>query len=422
MALWSVLAGAAPRYLALRRSQYWDEETLRRYQHAALSKTLAAAAKIPFYAERFGAAARTEDFGKLPRLRRLDIRALNESVRTLHRDAGARFTCYSSSGSTGTPAEFLFDRAHQIGRYAARARYLFENGWNPARRNVWLIHHGPHLGRDDEQLVHSRAVLRTRFLEASTDFDKLADRLCEIDPSHIFSYPEFLEEIIKELERSGRKLPSLEKVFTGSEVLDDPVRQHVRHVLGVEIADSYGTTEGFIAWQCPAGRYHVNAEHVMVEIVDDADRQVTAGEMGRVVVTTLENHVMPLVRYEIGDYAIASGRRCGCGRMLPTIERVIGRGINLFRLSGDRLLSPWDMVEVVRRYREFRQFQIVQEDLDRYTINFAADSPIAAEIQQEIRAGFAGILCVDVTVTYARVAEVPRTPGGKYMIALSKMA
>ena len=80
------------------------------------------------------------------------------------------------------------------------------------------------------------------------------------------------------------------------------------------------------------------------------------------------------------------------------------------------------MVEVVRRYREFRQFQIVQEDLDRYTINFAADSPIAAEIQQEIRDGFARILCVDATVSFERVAEVPRTPGGKYMIALSKMA
>jgi phenylacetate-CoA ligase len=343
-------------------------------------------------------------------------------VRALYPDRAARFTCYSSSGSTGTPAEFLFNRAHQIGRYAARARYLFENGWNPARRNVWLIHHGPHLGRDDEQLVQSRAVLRTRFMEASTDFDQLADQLCEIDPLHIFSYPEFLEEIIKELERSGRTLPSLKKVFTGSEVLDDPVRQHARDALGVEIADSYGTTEGFIAWQCPAGRYHVNAEHMLLEIVDDEDREVAPGQMGRVVVTTLENRLMPLVRYEIGDYAVASDGRCGCGRTLPTIERIIGRGINLFRLRNGRLLSPWDMVEVVRCYREFRQFQLVQEELDRYVINFAAEVPIAVKVEEEIRAKFAKILGIEVTVTYERVAEVPRTSSGKYMIALSNLA
>jgi phenylacetate-CoA ligase len=421
MSLWSVLAGAARRYLALRRSQFWNAEMLRRHQHEALKQTLAAAAKIPFYAQRLRA-AQVEDFRTLPRLRRLDIHALNESVRAQHPDAAQHFTCYSSSGSTGTPAEFLFDRSHQIGRYAARARYLFENGWNPARRNVWLIHHGPHLGRDDERLVRSRAVLRTRFLEASTDFDQLSDRLFEIDPLHIFSYPEFLEEIVKNLEHSGRKLGSLKKIFTGSEVLDDSVRRHVRATLGVEIADSYGTTEGFIAWQCPAGSYHVNAEHVMVEIVDDADRPAAPGEMGRVVVTTLENHVMPLVRYEIGDYAVASTDRCGCGRTLPTIERVIGRGINLFRLRGDRLLSPWDMVEVVRRYRAFRQFQIVQEELHRYTINFAAEDFIDTQVQEEIRSEFARILGLDVLLNYHRVAEVPRTSAGKYMIALSRLA
>ncbi len=422
MTLWSVLAGAAPRYLALRRSQYWDEETLRRYQHDALNKTLAAAAKIPFYAERFGAAPRAEDYGKLPRLRRRDIDALSESVRAFHCDDRSGFSTAKSSGSTGTPAEFLFDRSHQIGRYATRARYLFENGWNPARHNVWLIHHGDYMERADAQLVKSRVVLRTRFLPASTDFARLTDQLCEIDPAHIFSYPEFLEEVLKVLEGSGRRLPSIRKVFTGSEVLDDTVREHVRKVLGVEIADSYGTTEGFIAWECPAGSYHVNAEHMMVEIIDDDDRPVRPGEMGRVVLTTLENHFMPLVRYEIGDYATASKGRCSCGRTLPTMERVIGRGINLFRLSDGGLLSPWDLVVAVRNRRELRQFQIVQDDVDRYTINYAADAPASADSQNEIRAHFTRIIGIDTRVSFERIAEVPRTPGGKYMIALSKMA
>src|ERR1700736_480011 len=115
VSLWSVLAGAAPRYLALRRSQYWDEETLWRYQDEALKRTLAAAAQIPFYAERFGGMPRVEDFGKLPRLRRTDVGALNQSVRALHQNDGVRFTSAKSSGSTGMRAEFLFDRSHQIG-------------------------------------------------------------------------------------------------------------------------------------------------------------------------------------------------------------------------------------------------------------------------------------------------------------------
>ncbi len=422
MSLWSVLAGAAPRYLALRRSQYWDPETLRRYQHDALGKTLAAAGKIPFYAERFGGAPRVEDFSTVPSLQRKDIRALIESVRGLHPNASTRFTCASSSGSTGTPAEFLFDRAHQIGRYATRARYLFENGWNPAIRNVWLIHHGPFMGQDDAALVESPALLRSRFIYSSTDFANLGRQIAEIDPFHLFAYPEYLAEVLRELERSGRKLPSLKKIFTGSEVLDDVIRQRARDLLGVEIADGYGTTEGFISWQCPAGQYHLNAEHVMVELLDEAGRRVSPGQMGRVILTTLENHLMPLVRYDIGDYAIASSDGCDCGRSLPTMGPILGRSLNLFKLPSGGLLSPWDLVEVLRRYREFRQFQIVQETFDSYTTNFASDEPLSADLEQEIRGEFARIFQMEITVKFNRVAQVPRTQGGKFMIALSRLA
>ena len=50
--------------------------------------------------------------------------------------------------------------------------------------------------------------------------------------------------------------------------------------------------------------------------------------MGRVVVTHLHNYAMPLIRYEIGDYAIAGGN-CDCGINLPVLERVVGRTRNL---------------------------------------------------------------------------------------------
>ncbi len=420
MSLWSVLAGAAPRYLALRRSQYWDEKTLRCYQHDALREVLAAAAKIPFYADRFGQSPRVEDFHKLPRLRRSDIRALNQSVRALHHPS--EFTSGRSSGSSGMPAEFLFDRSHQIGRFATRARYLFENGWNPARRNVWLLFHGPYMEPADAALVQSRAILRTRFIHPSTDFEDLANQLCAIDPLHLYAYPEYLVEVLNVLERERRKLPSLKKIFTGSEVLEDSVRQRVGDLLGVEIADGYGTTEGFIGWQCPTGSYHVNAEHMMVETLDDAGRQVGPGEMGRAVVTTLENRLMPLVRYEIGDYMVASRSPCRCGRTLPTFERVIGRGLNLFRLADGRLLSPWTFVEVLRDSRLFRQFQIIQEALDRYTLNFVVDTPLTPEAREHFHAAFSHLVGSNITLSFEQFAEIPRTSGRKFMLAISRLA
>jgi hypothetical protein len=119
------------------------------------------------------------------------------------------------------------------------------------------------------------------------------------------------------LQQTGVRLRSLQRIFTGSEVLDDHVRIRARSLLGVDISDNYGSTEAFIAWQCPSAKYHINSEHVFMEIVDEQGAPTPAGEMGRVLVTTLQNNLMPLVRYEIGDYAVAGVEQCRCGRTPP---------------------------------------------------------------------------------------------------------
>lgn len=68
----------------------------------------------------------------------------------------------------------------------------------------------------------------------------------------------------------------------------------------------------------------------LVEVVGDDGRASPTGTIGRVLVTTLDNHLMTLVHYEIGAYAIATDRACASERALPCIGKIIGRGVNLF--------------------------------------------------------------------------------------------
>ena len=190
-------------------------------------------------------------------------------------------------------------------------------------------------------------------------------------------------------------------------------------LLGLEIRDNYGSTEGFIAWQCPRGSYHTNAEHMAVEIVDQAGQPVAPGQMGRILITTLENRLMPLIRYEIGDYAIASNEVCGCGRTLLVIGKVIGRGINLFRLPGGVLKSPWPLVGPIKQRPEIRQFQIVQETYDHYIVRYVSDRALDTEAQRPIRTGFDSTLGIKAAVSFELMETIPRTAGGKFMTALS---
>ena len=107
-------------------------------------------------------------------------------------------------------------------------------------------------------------------MAVSTDLATQFKRIVEIDPFYLYMFPSNLEAMLQFLEDANLKLPSLRLVFTVAETVDDALRQRASRILGVEIADNYGATEGFIAWQCPQGSYHINAEHVLVELVDES--------------------------------------------------------------------------------------------------------------------------------------------------------
>jgi phenylacetate-CoA ligase len=413
----AALLATLPGYSQLRRSQHWDCRKWSAYREKRLRETLAAAARIPFYTDRFGAAPHAASFTEIPVLRRSDVGGLAASVRGLH-SPEARLESDLSSGSTGMPARFIFDRSHQRGRFAARARYLLESGWTPLHRSAWVIYL-PN-GTPDARIVGHRLLLGTRFLSVFTDMEEQVAWLRRLDPHSLYTLPSNLDALVEQLSRSS--LPSLRCILTGGEVVEDALRRKVRSVFGLEIADNYGTTEAFLAWRCPRGRYHVNAEHVLVEIVDEDGAPARPGQLGRVLVTTLQNRLMPLVRYEIGDYAEPSEDGCCCGRTLPVIGHIAGRAVQLFRFADGRLVSPWDLMVRVRSDGAFRQFQIVQRTFDQFVFRHVSDAPLPAEERDRLAREFATVLRAEVRVDFERVEAIPRTPTGKYMTVLSDLS
>jgi len=338
------LLEAVPRYLQLRRSQYWPSDRLDAYRRERLSRTFQAAMKIPFYASRFGAMPSSADLASLPILKRPDIAGLSRSVRSLY-PPDTKFINAKSSGTIGHSVDVLFDRSHQSGRNAARVRYLVENGWLPTHRTAWALGLRPAPPSPDSILSSSRFIMGSQFLSHTEDFAVQIAWLRKMNPHFIYTLPSNLDALLRCFAREAPRLPALRKIFTGGEVLDDSLRERTRKVLGVEIVDNYGMTELFPAWQCPAGSYHTNAEHLTLELLDDDGHPAKAGELGRVVATTLENYLAPLIRYDLNDYALAVEGSCSCGRTLPIIGKVVGRTINLFRLKNGQLFLPWRLYD-----------------------------------------------------------------------------
>jgi phenylacetate-CoA ligase len=223
---------------------------------------------------------------------------------------------------------------------------------------------------------------------------------------------------------SGRAL-GIEMVISIGETIPEGTREFVAERLGARFAGMYACQEvGAIACECEfVPHYHVAAENVLVEIVDDHGRDVRHGERGRVVLTGLYNFAMPFIRYAIGDVAVAGGRQCPCGRTLPIIETVLGRTRNMFVFrDGSRIWPRASMVRPMHAFVPFKRYQLVQLDFEKIEFRYEPDG-------SGRKADLAGLndyarraLHPSVEITMLAVEELTPGPGGKLEEFVSHVA
>lgn len=237
------------------------------------------------------------------------------------------------------------------------------------------------------------------------------------NPEYLITYPTNLAALLDKL--SPASLPRLRQVRTFGEVVDTSLRQLCRAQLGVPLVDIYSCQEvGYIALQCPMlDGYHVQSESVLVEVIDERGNPCQPGEVGRVIVTSLHNWAMPLIRYELGDYAEV-GTPCKCGRGLPVLRRIMGRRRNMFVLPNGQL--RWPALELDNSHRPqqlppVRQFQVIQRSLDEVEAVIAAYRPLTSDEEQQLTAWFYQSLgCDQFRVRFTYVDQIAPHPNGKY--------
>jgi phenylacetate-CoA ligase len=163
--------------------------------------------------------------------------------------------------------------------------------------------------------------------------------------------------------------------------------------------------------QCrEADIYHIQSEQVLTEIVSDQGQPSAVGETGEVVVTPLYGYATPLLRYRTGDY-VEAGPRCSCGRVLPTISRIVGRREHMFeRGDGTRNLPPIDRVLLTEMLGHDRWIIAQQSQSD---LVFRHAGELIAAKRGKIRENLHSVLGDDYRFDFESVADLPLTSGGK---------
>jgi phenylacetate-CoA ligase len=413
----------------LNESERWDRARLERAQFTRLSALVRhAVATVPYYKD-----LPRKSWAQMPILSRRDLQ--DAGKRLLSRRVPARcgrVSTAQSSGSTGEPVKIA--RTELDGLYW-RTLTLRDHLWHrrdlqaklcairPVRADRGAAAAGERRGWGQAtDLLGGRGTLAT--LPLSTDVAAQAEWLARHDPEYLITFPSNALALADHLEANGMRLSRLRELRTVGETLTPALRARAGAMWNVPVTDIYSSEEaGIIALQCPSGSglYHVMAESVKVEILDEAGAQCPPGAVGRVVVSTLNNFAMPVFRYEIGDYAEA-GPLCPCGRGLPTLARILGRRRNMLVLPDGSRRWPLTGLYEFRAIAPIRRAQTVQLDCERLEVRFVADRAITPEEERRLAQAVQRWIGHPFSVAFVRVDAFPSNASGKFEDFVSHVA
>jgi len=353
------------------QSPYWQEELeimsrsdLQKLQTERLRNTITQAANSDFYKKVFeekGISADSiksiDDIRTLPFTTKEDLRSgypfgftaipLQKCVRI-----------HSSSGTTGNPTVVLHSQkdldmwANQVARcmymVGLRDTDVFQNtsGYGMFTGGLGFQYGAEKLGALTVPAAAGNSKRQIKFI---IDFGATVLHI-------IPSYATRLAEVFQEMNIDPRTDTKLRALCIGAEPHSEEQRRRIERLLGVKAYNCFGMSEmngPGVAFECmEQNGLHIWEDYVIAEIINPETLQpVPDGEVGELVLTTLQREAMPLIRYRTHDLTRFLTGECPCGRTHRRIDRFRGRSDDMIILKGVNIF-PIQIETILMEFKE----------------------------------------------------------------------
>ena len=422
-------------YQQVQKSQWSSPVELTRIQQGKLTRLLThVAGQVPFYQEYFaqsGAAAGEIELGDLSALPLVDKKIMIERERDFiaANAASADLLPSATGGSTGTWFQFYSDPRTVVLSRAIDMRCRTWAGWEIGDKQAVLWGHSKDVKALEtfsgrlRNFLFNRSITLNAYDMDEQKLQEYAQALVSFQPVMLMGYASALAFLAEYMGQQNIAAPRIRGVISCAETLTAEQRDIIEAYFGCPVFNRYGSREfGTIAQQCEkVDGLHVSSEHLLLEILDPDGKPCAPGEQGEIVVTDLDSHSMPFIRYRIGDLAVPSNETCSCGRGLPLLAEVSGRvsevivGVNgkYYSCQSPRLFGA-DIPGI-------GQMQIVQEVLEEIEVVVAPNELWSADGEQKLVERMRHLLG-EVRVKVTLVDHIPPAPSGKYRFTISKVS
>lgn len=267
---------------------------------------------------------------------------------------------HASSGTTGKPTVVGYTRKDIDTWSELVARCLAASGATP--RDVIHVSYGYGLFTGGLGAHYGGEKLGAAVIPMSGGNTKKQIMIMQDFGSSVLmctpSYALNLAEVMAEMNIDPKSLKLKIGIF-GAEPWSETMRAEIEKRLGINALDIFGMSELIgpgVANECIEEKrgLHVFEDHFIPEIIHPATgKQLSIGEKGELVVTTLTKEAFPILRYRTRDITRIIAEPCSCGRTFHRIERLSGRtddmliirGVNVFPSQVEHVLMKIEGVE-----------------------------------------------------------------------------
>jgi len=439
----SLSRGSTRKYVNdLRAGEWLDPSASRADQDRRLAALLQYAAQhVPYYRETLAQAgvcespgrALVDRFAQIPLLEKAIVRARFDDLNS--DDLSARTWEYDSTGgSTGEPVRLIHDRDYKDWQ---RALFIVGNDIacrRPDETKLYLWGSVRDLtGQESSRARLGRWMRNEVWLNS---FRMTPDLMCsyvelinQSRPDHVIGYVESIVELARFIEKNDLAVHSPKTVATAAGSLLPHMREFIHQVFRAEVFDEYGSREvAGMATECARHEgLHVPLQAVAVEVLRDDGTATEPGETGRIVVTSLVNYAMPLIRYDIGDLGAWAEAPCSCGRAWPLLRSITGRVSDTFVTADGTLVAGQYFHYVFFLQDWVEKFQVVQESASEIRARIVRRKDVP-RVSDAVTTGVEEIVRKvhlamgdNCNVAFEFVDDIEPSASGKYRFTVSKV-
>ena len=421
----------------LLRHTHWSQKQLQDYQDKHTRQVVRYAYEnVGFYHDKMRQirvkpddVRAVADLKKLPLVARDELQKCGEGL-VSREFRVSNLRAASTSGSSGKPLLTYLTRSEDEFRKAKLLRPHVICGQRPWDK--WVLIEPLQNIKNVGQLQRLIRFYSPVYVSIFDPPSKQVSRIEELQPDVLDGLSNSILLVAREVEENGLETIRPRFIMGGAEQIDASDHKVIERSFDAPFYDQYASEElQMIAWQCPEeDEYHVDADSLVVEFVDEDGEEIGPGESGELVCTSLFNYAMPFLRYKLGDLAVRSEKTsCKCGRSFPLLKTIEGRKDSLVTLPSGRKIPPLAFgyaMEFYKFYRNVYQYRVIQkrQNVLRFEVKKKNRPVNEEEMRVELIAHIRRMLGMDeseVVIDVEFVDSIPLDKSGKLKKVLSEI-